>query len=107
MFVGVNMLDIHGYPRDITKTNDIFPEWEILISYKISVSKFHKTSLDHQLNKIIYMLLTYFHHQMVIVIKLCQHTLCNFVGSNVSILSELFISDSPTSLLVQRRDGHC
>jgi len=103
----MNMLDVHGYPRDITKTNDTFPEYEMLVSYKLSISKFHKTSLYHQLNNIIHMFLTYFHHQMVIVIKLCQHTLCNFVGSNVGILSELLISDSPASLLVQYRDSHC
>jgi len=53
------------------------------------------------------MFLTYFHHQLVIVIKLCQHTLCNFVGSNVGILSELLVLDSPASLLVQCCDGHC
>jgi hypothetical protein len=31
--------------------------------------------------------MTYFHHLMVIVIKLCQRTLCNILGSNVCILS--------------------
>lgn len=53
------------------------------------------------------MFLTYFHYQMVIVIKLCQHTLYNYVGSDVRILSEPVISDSSASLLVQCHDGHC